>query len=237
MEDREKTIGFFVEEINAHGGGAVKAVALHGSALGPEFRPGASDFNFVLLADPIDMGLLDRLAQRAGKWRKKRIAMPLLLTPRTVERSLDSYPLEFLNMKSRYRILSGSDFLKDLAFEKPDVRLQCERELQSKLLLIRRAYVGSEGAPRRLQNLVAHGLPSLVAIFRGMLYLKDGPWTVHGAELWAACDRHLGLPDALLRQLHEVRHSKAAPGREEIRARIGELLDLLQGLVQEVDRW
>ena len=237
MEDLEKICGFFVEEIRTHGGEPVRGVALYGSALGPEFRPGVSDYNFVVLADPAGLSLLDRLASRAGKWRKRRIATPLLLTPRTVERSLDSYPLEFLSMQSRYRILTGPDFLANLSFEKEYVRLQCERELQSKLLLLRRAYLETEGAPRRLQQMVGQGLPSLIAIFRGMLFLKDGPWKAHGPELWKACEAHLGLPDQLLHQLHEGRHSKSAPSRDQMRQRIGSVLDLLQGLVQEVDAW
>jgi hypothetical protein len=237
MDDLETIAGYFKEEALAHGGSSVRSVVVHGSVLGAEFRPGISDYNFVVLASPIDIGLLDRYAGRFGKWRKKRISPPLLLTPTTVECSLDSYPLEFLSLQARYRVLYGEDFLAGLTFEKINVRLQCERELRSKLLLFRRAYLESEGAPKRLQQLLRRGLPSLAAIFRGMLYFKDGPWKTHGTELWEACERHLGLPGPLLQNLHEVRMQRSVPAREEIRRQLDHVLGVLEGLSQEVDRW
>jgi hypothetical protein len=237
MEDLEKITSYFVEEIKVHGGDTVRSIVLHGSALGPEFRPGSSDYNFVVLAEPVDIPLLQRLAARTGKWRRKKISPPLLISPEMVRRSLDSYPLEFLSMQARYRVLQGDDFLRGLTFEKEYVRLQCEREVKSKLLLMRRLFLESEGSPKRLQHLVARGLPSLVAIFRGMLYLKDGPWQVHGDELYDQCAALLGLPPQLLHNLHQVRHQRSAPGREHIHRQMEEVLLLLHDLAVRVDAW
>jgi hypothetical protein len=237
MDDLETISGYFKEEVLACGGATVRSIVLHGSALGAEFRPGISDYNFVVLASPMDIGLLDRIAGRFGRWRKKRISPPLLLTPATVERSLDSYPLEFLSMQARYRVLHGEDFLEGLTFEKTNVRLQCERELRSKLLLLRRAYVETEAAPKRLQQLLGKGLPSLAAIFRGMLFIKGGAWKAQGTELWEACERSLGLPGPLLRNLQEIRVRRSAPARDEIRRHLEHILGVLEGLSEEVDRW
>jgi hypothetical protein len=236
MEDLEKICSYFVDEIKTHGGGATRSVVLHGSALGPEFRPRFSDYNFVVLAEPIDIPLLQRLAARAGKWRRKKIAAPLLLTPQTVKTSLDSYPLEFLSMQARYRVLEGEDFLQGLTFAKEHVRLQCEREVKSKLLLLRRIFLESEGAPKRLQHLVARSLPSLVVIFRGMLYLQDGSWKTHGPEFYEKCSRELRLPPQLLNSLHEIRHQRSAPSREHIHRQMEEVLLLLQQLAARVDQ-
>jgi hypothetical protein len=235
MDDLEKICSTFVEEVKTYGGTAIQAVVLYGSALGPDFRPRFSDYNFVILADPVDIALLQRLAARAGKWRRKRIAAPLLMTPQTVASSLDSYPLEFLAMQARYRVLHGPDFLAGLVFEKEHVRLQCEREIKSKLLLLRRVFLESEGAPKRLQHLVARSLPSLVVIFRGMLYLKNGPWKTHGPELYAKCSEVLGLPSELLSNLHQIRHQRSAPSREHIHKQMEEVLLLLQQLAAQVD--
>jgi hypothetical protein len=237
MIDHEAVFAYFTEEVKTHTGDALRSVTVYGSSLGHDFCPAVSDYNFLMVADPVDMALLDRLAGRMGKWRKKRISAPLIVSPRFLERAMDSYPLEFLSMTARHRVLLGDDPLQGLAFDKGDVRLQCERELRSKILLFRRAYMESEGAPRRLVQLVERGLPSLMAIFRGMIFLKDGPWRSTGHEFWAACANHLGVSDELLRELHALRGRRSAPARERIRSHIDQVLDGLDKLADEVDAW
>jgi hypothetical protein len=117
------------------------------------------------------------------------------------------------------------------------VRLQCEREIRSKLLLFRRAYLESEGAPKRLQHLVARGLPSLVAILRGLLWLKGGPWQASGEPFWQACEHDLPLPPGLLAELERTRSRGSAPVREEVRAQIDKVIQGLEALAGEIDRW
>lgn len=235
--EREQVCAAFTEDVLQCGQEAILSVALYGSALTSDFRPKISDYNFVVVADPIGLVLLQRLAGRMGKWRRKRIAVPLLLAPRTVESSLDSYPLEFIGMKAAYRMLHGPDFLAPLTLEAAHVRLQCERELKSKMLLFRRAFVETEGSPKRLQLLIARGLPTLTAIFRGLLYLKQGPWEADGGAFDAACEAYLGVPAARMGHLREIRERRSVPGREEIHEEIDRMLDMLQRLALEVERW
>lgn len=237
MVDHEAVFTWFTEEIRGCGGESVRSLTVFGSALTDEFRPGASDYNFLVIAEPVEIDLLDRMAGRMGKWRKKRIAPPLLLSPFFLKNALDSYPLEFLAMAAKYRVLLGEDPLHGITFRKEDVRLQCEREMWSKVLLFRRAFLESEGAPRGLQQLVERGYPSLMAIFRGMLFLKDGPWQTMGEPFRTACGSQLGLPPDLLRDLHQVRGRRSAPSREQIHGDVRRLLQELEDLVIQVDRW
>lgn len=237
MVDHEKVFSWFTDEARTHGGAALRSVVVYGSSLSGRFRPGLSDYNFLLVCDPVDLGLLDRLAARMGKWRRKRISAPLVMRPGFIRTALDSYPLEFLSIAARYRVLHGEDPLAGIEFQREHVHLQCEREIRSKLLLFRRAYLESEAAPKRLKLLVTRGLPSLVAIFRGLLWLKDGPWQADGDEFWQACATHLGLPPGLLPSLHSTRDSAGAPSHAAIRAQIEEVLAGLGHLMEEVDRW
>jgi hypothetical protein len=237
MVDHEAVFAFFAEEMRTHGGAPVRSVVAYGSSLTDEFRPGVSDYNFLVVAEPVEMDLLDRLAARGGKWRKKRISPPLVITPAFVDRALDSYPMEFLSMAARHRVLSGEDPLAAIVFKEEHVRLQCEREIWSKILLFRRAYLESEGAPRRLQHVIERGYSSIVAIYRGMLFLKRGPWQATGEEFRAACDSLLGVSSALLRDLQAVRGQRSAPAREQIHAQIGQVLAALERLAVEVDQW
>jgi hypothetical protein len=237
MTDHEKVFTAFAEEVRARVGAPLISVVAYGSALEPHFRPGASDYNFLIVADPVDLKLLERLATLAGTWRKRRISAPLVLRPAFIAGALDSWPLEFLSMLAHYRVLHGDDPLAGVTFRPEHVRLQCEREIRSKLLLFRRAYIECEGTPRRLKQALDRGWPSLLAILRGLLYLKDGPWRAEGEQAWVASADLLGLPPNLLSDLHAMRLSRSTPARDVITARFDLVLETLRRLSDEVDRW
>ena len=237
QSEREKTRHFFQREVQEHVGDRLKSLILYGSALTDDFVESKSDYNFMVVAEPLDLELLDRLAARAKAWRKQRIPAPLLFSSEFIERARDSYPLEFLAMQARYEVLLGDDVLAGVGIEKADVRLQCESELRGKLLLFRRVYVESGLDAKHLHAMVVHGVPALYAIFRGLLFLRDGDWKTMGEEFRQACSDHVGIDAAMLQHLHEVRHRKKAPKREEVRLEIGRLLDLLERLANEADRW
>ncbi len=237
MADHETVFGGFVEGVRERAGDSLRSVVAYGSALGPQFRPGVSDYNFLIVADPVDLALLERFAALAGKWRRRRISAPLVVRPVFIARALDSWPLEFLSMTARYRVLHGDDPLAGLSFQTEHVRLQCEREIRSKLLLVRRAYIESEGAPKRLKQILDRGWPSLLAIFRGLLFLKGGPWREEGDPAWKACSELLPVPPDLLAELHAMRLSRTTPARHVANAQFGRLLEVLTRLSEEVDQW
>jgi hypothetical protein len=237
MTDHEKVFTGFVEEVRGKAGASLRSVVVYGSAVGPHFRAGISDYNFLVVADPVDLPLLERLGTLAGSWRKRRISAPLVLHPGFIKGALDTWPLEFLSMMARYRLLHGVDPLAGLAFQPEHVRLQCEREIRSKQLLFQRAFIQCEGAPKRLKQVLDQGWPSLAAIVRGMLYLKGGPWQSDGEEAWTAATDLLGAPPGLFSSLHAMRLSRSTPARQEIIALLGRLLDELNRLADDVDRW
>jgi hypothetical protein len=237
MTDHEKVFAGFVEEVRGRAGAPLLSVVAYGSALGPQFRPGVSDYNFLLVADPVDLPLLERLATLAGKWRKRRISVPLVVRPIFIASALDSWPLEFLSMTAQYRVLYGEDPLAGISFQPEHIRLQCEREIRSKLLLFRRAYIECEGAPKRLKQALDRGWPSLLAILRGLLFLKGGPWQAQGEPAWKASADLLALPPNLLPELHAIRLSRSTPARGLITAQFDQVLETLRRLSEEVDRW
>lgn len=237
MTDHGPVFRYFLEDVREHGGDVIRSVTAFGSAVTGEFRPGKSDYNFLVVAEPIGMDLLDRFAGRVKAWRKKRISVPLVLTPRFIQTALDSYPLEFLSMQAGYKVLAGDDVLAGRTFRKEEVRLQCEREIRSKLLIFRRAYMEAQGNPRRLLEVEREGIASLAAIFRGMLFMKRGQWTATGSEFWDACRASFSLPNELIPQLMGARDRRKAPARGEMREQYSRIMDGLLSMALEVDRW
>ncbi|HAV43580.1 TPA: hypothetical protein DCX15_06170 [bacterium] len=47
----------------------------------------------------MDLGFLKLIATLGKKYSRNKVAAPLIMTPRYIERSLDVFPIEFLNLK------------------------------------------------------------------------------------------------------------------------------------------
>lgn len=104
----------------------------------------------------------------------KKLPAPLIIGRSYINESLDSFPLEFLDIKSRYtNLYCEEDLLSTLKFDKKWVRLQVERELKGKWLLIRTALLENFGRTKILEELVRATYESFVPIFRGLSFLAD----------------------------------------------------------------
>lgn len=148
------------------------SIVLYGSAAGEDYRPGKSDLNFLIVLSEDAIDHLDRAMDTVSRWSRKNVAIPLFMTPAYIDSSLDSYPLEFLNMQRTYIPVYGRDILKDMSFPLDHLRLQCEREIKGKLLLLREGFLRTEGNRKRMQELISASITAFISIFCGILYLK-----------------------------------------------------------------
>jgi len=151
---------------------ALISIILYGSGAGSDFNPGTSDLNFLIILSEEAIDHLDKAIETVSRWRKKNVATPLFMTKSYIESSLDSYPLEFLNMKKNYILVYGEDILKDISLQPHHLRLQCEREIKGKLLLLREGFLETEGKQKRIKELIKASITAFISIFNGLLYLK-----------------------------------------------------------------
>ena len=153
-------------------GDDLKGIILYGSAAGESYIRGKSDINFMILLSEEGIENLDRAFKTVAKWRKKKVATPLFLTTKYVATSLDVYPIEYLNFQRKHILVFGRDILKELEFNPDFVRLQCEREIKGKLLLLREAFLDTSGKKMALMEVISQSLPAFIAIFEALLYLQ-----------------------------------------------------------------
>lgn len=151
----------------------VISLMLYGSAATGAYVKGKSDINILVVLTPEGINRLEDGFELVKKWRKRNVAVPLVMTREFITTSLDAYPIEFLNMKNNSALIYGDNVLDPLVFKPEDLRLQIERELKSKMILLREGYLESMGSARRLRQLISKSLAAFVAIFNAMLYLKQ----------------------------------------------------------------
>ncbi|MEA3471692.1 MAG: nucleotidyltransferase domain-containing protein [Thermodesulfobacteriota bacterium] len=153
-------------------GDSLISIILFGSASGGDYIPGKSDINFLIILSEDAIDNLESALDEISRWRKRKVATPLFMTKAYITSSLDSYPIEFLNIKRNHLLVYGEDVLEEITFDPHDLRLQCEREIKGKLLLLREGFLETGGKKRKIRELISTSITAFISIFSGLLHLK-----------------------------------------------------------------
>jgi hypothetical protein len=156
-------------------GSELVSLIVYGSAAAAaaSYVKGKSDINLLVVLTPAGINKLDAAFDTVKYWKKRKVATPLVMTKEFIETSLDSYPIEFLNMKNSHILVYGENVLANLAFQPADLWLQIEREIKGKIILLTQGYLGTEGSARALRQLIRNSFTAFISIFNAMLYLKQ----------------------------------------------------------------
>jgi hypothetical protein len=151
----------------------LESVTVVGSALTSDFRPRVSDINTVVVVRRDDLAVLRAVASLGKALRKKRLAVPLMMTPSHIERSRDVFGVELLDFQLTHATVLGEDPFATLAFIKSNVRLQCERELKATSSRLRQGYIAAEGHAGLVGDLLLAAVKGLAPLLRAMLWMKN----------------------------------------------------------------
>jgi hypothetical protein len=188
-------------ELAAVFGPALRTVVVYGSAAGGDFRADRSDVNFAAIAEPLSFAHLQQTAQWYARWRGQRVAAPLLLAFADLDRSLDVFPLEILDIQARHRTLAGSELFAGIVPSADAVRVECEREAKGKLVRLRALYLELAGSTREIRELMLDSRKTFVHVMRGLLFLRGMAWEPNEAAVVAAFAARLERPFPVLTAL------------------------------------
>lgn len=155
-------------------GNDLVSLIIYGSAAGGYYVKGKSDINLLVILTPEGINRLEDALDTVQNWRKRNVAVPWVMTRKFIESSLDAYPIEFLNLKYNHMMIHGEDILQRLDFTPEDLRLQIEKELKGKLILLREGYLEVDGNNKQLKQLIARSITAFISIFKALLYLRQG---------------------------------------------------------------
>jgi hypothetical protein len=212
------------------------SIILYGSATGQDYRPGKSDINFMVVLSEEGIDRLDRVFKMVDKWKKRKVAVPLFLTEVYVESSLDVFPIEYLSFQRNHVLVYGKDILADLSFDSECLRLQCEREIKGKLLLLREAFLETAGKGRALKGLMAQSLQAFMAIFDALLYLKGKEIPQVKREAVRLTCETFDLDIMLFEKVLDIKEEKVKPKDPEINTFFQAYLKEVRKLSRIVDK-
>ena len=176
---------------------------LTGSVLLADFDLRRSHVNILVLSRALDRPALETLPRAVPQSRKRPFFEPLFLTRSQVERSLDVFPIEWLDILERHLLIEGEDVLAGLEVPRAHLRTQLEQELRGKHLQLRQAWIASRLEPAPLKHALTRAASGFNALFRTLLRLAGEPVPastervlervadLHGLDMRALLGAHL----------------------------------------------
>ncbi len=137
-----------------------------------DFKEGISDINIAIVLEKVTSTELNMIINIGRKYKKGNLALPLIFRGDHIATSLDTFPLEFSDMKQRHICLYGQDPLEKAVIENKNLRHQCEVEFKGKKVQLRRGYIAAGENKENLAALLSASVTSIIAACRGMVRLK-----------------------------------------------------------------
>jgi hypothetical protein len=136
-------------------------------------------------------------APLAGGWRRRSLAVPLILERDEFLRTLDVFPLEYGEIIASHVLVTGDDPFRGARISTGDIRRACELSAKSHLIHLREAFVETGGDPSAIGRLIAASAPSFAALLRNIARLADD----HDADIAATAERQIGIPSGVVREV------------------------------------
>lgn len=171
-------------------------------------------------------GALAAYRAAAPRFARAGIAYPAIFTEKFLADSADVFPIEFLGMKERRKVLSGRDVLDGLRVTEKNLRHQVEFEMKGKLLCLRRMYLAARGS-RELAGLMRRTAGPIVLAARGLLLLSCPAAPLAKEEIVAALEARTGVPLPRLREILAAKDDRSLAGDAE---------EIFDGYSGEVER-
>ena len=217
--------------------GEVEAIYLYGSGARGDFDPKRSDINFLVVLNDEGMEHIERAADLVRRWGKRGVAMPLFLTRDYIASSLDSFPIEFLNIKLSHKVVYGEDFISDLEISKEALRLQCEEQTKSKLLHLRASVLSTWNQKRPLAAFLTMTVPTFLSLFRVLLALHDHQPPKDAGAVFQQTTELYHLDEKVFEKLAALRARPSKLSLPELQSLAKSLIGQLKYLSEVIDQW
>lgn len=206
-----------------------------GSSLTGDFNERTSDINSISVLKKMDLKFLEALAPMGKKYRKQKIAAPLIMTPEYIMNSSDVFPVEFLSFKLIHETVYGEDIFSGVEIRREDLRHQCERELKVKLIGLRQGFISTMGNPRAITDELVRAITGYIPLFRGIIMLLGDTPPVGYDDVLSMLSESTGVDCGIFRTVLAERREKIRLGKEEVESMFEAYYTATEGLGKVVD--
>ena len=222
---------------SAHGRNLV-SVILYGSAATGDFVREQSDYNLLIALHEITPKDLRAAQAPMREWNRMGHPVPVYFTVAELEDAADVFPIEFHQMEQARKVLFGVDVLTNLKISDQYLRHQTEYELRSKLIGLRRRYIGASASAESLMSLMVSSLTSFTVLFRAVLLLHGFNSPVTKNEIVAETARQLKIDSKPFEKISDIRENTSSNKLDETSANelFTDYLREIEKIIEAVDK-
>jgi hypothetical protein len=232
----EKKISEFVSRLQAAAGSNLQSVILFGSAVAGDFHPEFSNLNLFCVIRDSSFAALQALSPAVKWWDAQKQPPPLFMTRGEIERSIDVFAIEFVDMKQHHRVVFGEDVLQGLSIPVNLHRVQVEYELREKLALLRQHLLLAAGNDSRMWELLLRSVSSFATLFRHALMVLGQDPPAGKREAVQALSKKIGFDASAFLQVLDVRERKANSKKLDVADVFSRYLLALEQVTAAVDK-
>lgn len=229
----KRTVDKLVECIRNVYSDQLVCVALYGSAARGEYAGKYSNINLAIVLNDTSISSIKKAACLLNK-NKFSIINPVFFTEDYIKKSLDVFPIEFLDMKESHSVLYGKDIFKDLQIDIKNLRFQCEQELKSKILNIKKFCMRTSNKII-LKNFLFKSATSSLHILRNLVRLKGKQPSCSKDGILDDVAREFAVDVGSLRSMLNAKNINARLGTKEIDQFFAQLVEILESISDKVD--
>jgi hypothetical protein len=219
----------WLEPVRAALGPDFVSAYLTGSVLTEGFDPKRSHINLLLVSRALEGPRLDAVARALPAQRRQPLIEPLFLTRAQIEHSLDSFPIEWIEIQERRLRIEGDDVFGELEVPRTYLRLQCEHELRGKHIRLRQTYLLHHTDSALLARALRASASGFATLLRTLLRLRDETPPADAVRVIERVADLYHLDAQRLLAAHWFRHTAR-------RHRTEEVLALYRGFLAELER-
>ena len=231
------TLEELVAQLRAAFGAELRSVVLYGSAASGEHIPKQSDYNGLVLVDALDVARLDAVAAVVRAWSESGNPPPFTLTLDEWRRSADVFPMEYVDIQERHRVLHGQAPFDRVRVTPADLRRQLESEAMGKLLHLRQGVLAAGGDGRRQLELLEASKSTIMVLVRATMRLHGQTPPTDTVELCRQIGQLAELnPEPFIQVVRHARgEGKLKPA--DARSLLADYVRGVQQLVSHIDRY
>ncbi len=232
----EEIFDKFSEDVQSVFGAELLSILLFGSGAKGEYVAGKSDINFLIVLSKDGANRLEKAIPVVEKWGKVGVATPLILTREYIDSALDTFPIEFLDIKEFHQLVFGENPVEQITIDKGDLRRQIERELRGKLVYLRTGLLSSGNDKTRLLQMLSASVSAFVPIFEGLLHLEGEPLTKNRSDVFRRTAAEFKLNESVFGQLIHVKSGAWHGSIVQLRELTSSYIQEVGVLVERVDQ-
>jgi hypothetical protein len=236
-EKSRNLVSKFIEILVNSFGENLYSLIMFGSATRPgDFKEGASDINTAIVLDKVGTAELNMIFNMGRKFKKSGMAIPLVLKRGHIVSSLDTFPLEFSDMKQNHIILYGADPLKDANIEIKNLRHQCEVEFKGKLVQLRRGYLAAAENKDNLTELISASVASILTACRGMVRISGKTPPDNEVQLLKLVHDEYGIDTEAIDKARRLKRGEVEESTATLEMLFDNYMATIEKLAEAVDR-